>query len=270
MDIDQKEETKSFNDSFTEQQVAAWFNTHFPKYATKFEGLTAKDVLSLSRKQITKVIPDLPGFAIYNALHPAIQGFHLRWEGSLVSGFTNDGFNPSGFCTFHDDSVSSIIALNSNCLFASPPFTGKTSLCQLIKQKLDTNNICNLHMTFLSYDPTCEHIIDYCERKLGRKFSSLEEEKNYTYILFDELQVSYPSKEEEIKSCFHIPNQMDIKEIASQHKVFHNQMKSLMQNCNIRILGFSAYTSSNPAFAKISTPYTFSFNASVHLRDDNF
>jgi len=67
-------ETESFNVSFTKEQVTAWFKTHFPEFAALFKGLTAKAVLSLTKQEITEVIPGFPGIMIYKALHPAKQG----------------------------------------------------------------------------------------------------------------------------------------------------------------------------------------------------
>jgi len=118
----------------------------------------------------------------------------------------------------------------------------------------------------LSYDVTTETLAQFCQRKLDRSLESLEKETQITFLLIDEMQITYPQTEKQLNEAFGpLSSTKLLKHSLNQFCYFQRLFKALLQNQYLRIRCFSAYSERKPG-SKSATPWTFDIKTSQYSR----
>jgi hypothetical protein len=185
---------------------------------------------------------------------------------------------------------------HKSVLVASTPFTGKTSLSQLLHDSLLKIDKVNSYLiTFSDFRPTIKGFYQFLKEQTNIDFTSESPfAKQDYYLIFDEFQQTYPSTKEEIVSAFfrselhskiNSERMSDRKNSGRRSRIvstpetramdiilkdygkvinqlyydllsFHGFMKRSFSRTNVNFVCFSSY-GDQKSDAQCSTPYNF-------------
>lgn len=178
-----------------------------------------------------------------------------------MSSFFAEGLHESNFVTTRKPSITTVLELvevHNSVLIASPPFTGKTSLCTLLIGELQRLSQNFVFVDLVTYHPDREDLSTFFERKCGRKYEDIFTSTHPLYVLIDEWQKIYPSTIDEVTSCYASNNPTSI---AASHQQFHFHLKAALRNEALKFICFSSYGSEKIGSSS-QTPVQFSFKTS--------
>jgi len=192
---------------------------------------------------------------------------------SHVAAYSNENIPNNAFLTLRAKRVQNIIDKPvPSILFASPPFTGKTSLCStLLYQKLVSLGEKVREVNFGEWRPWDKPLEKFWQQTTGFNFAKTMEcakRGDRIFFLLDEFQITYFTSKEELLLVYPTISENDAYKISLDLRDFHNMFKIIKVN-NIRIRCFSAY--GDPTIKPgtlLSTPYTFEEKISDHSKFD--
>ena len=146
--------------------------------------------------------------------------------------------------TFRAASVSEIISqINKYVIFLiqSSPFTGKTSLLELVADELVRQKEKVITLSLLGYSPQIDNLSDFVVKKLNiPSYETIFKPKERTYLLIDEYQKLYPLTAQSIQECYSISTER-VATAAANHIQWMENLKEASQNEHFRCLCFSGY-----------------------------
>jgi len=189
----------------TRDEVLQWFIVNYPDLAEKFGQFTGKEVLSLSKKDIKEEVQGIRGAALYNMLHSAEQAPESKKQKRGFDEFekSQKRRRPEGvglhdpLTCFRKNSCVRIlehVATNNVVLLRSPPFSGKSSLAQLLYQYVDRETDIRVKVIDLLECPEDKTQFeqwweDYTKETLKISFQPIE--NGWKLFIIDEVQLIY-------------------------------------------------------------------------------
>jgi hypothetical protein len=139
-----------------------------------------------------------------------------------------------------------------------PPFTGKTSLPQLVADHLNKNSCHVYFFDLLEYSPFTNNINNFIEKIIGCNVKDIRSRSNNgdpVYLIFDEFQKLYSITPEQVEKMYRVEDPSE-QQIADCHSEFvTGGFKSLSSNQEVAILCFASY--GDLLISECNTPFRF-------------
>lgn len=172
----------------------------------------------------------------------SVPHLDISLKTSTVTCYRDSGISEENFICTRDASVtellSKVTAGPAAILVTSPPCTGKTTLCTLLRQKLQAMSAHFVFVDFAAYHPKngpiSEHFKSYC----GQGYSDVFATNILTYVIIDEWQRIYATSRDEVINCF---SSTTPEQVAEDHQGFHNAVKLALNNPRLRFICFASY-----------------------------